>query len=410
MMRSASNTSAVPSSTGRTRKPVNYTELGASGPALPQQTLYPPAKQDHITQQASAASQPALVSHPDKTPVKSAYSESISRFAPPPRRVQVLPIPGPSPSIPQAAPAALNVPLKAISSPINAAAPSVMSSSNGVSERPKPLGARKMTTDADLSWKELYEDLYEKSCALEHDQALRIQELKRTVSELEFQVVNLQKQLIESSNNSRKEAVPRSESNDSLKENRDNDLSRDLDASVAEVQELSCKIKKALNITVKPASTTQPTTIDSEPSASFKTSSSSTAKAPAVKVEPLKHISTATQPEKTASGQVNHQLGTPIQLVQDTPIPHILLNTKPDHKILTDSISQCQQQRQLPLSDPKPATATTPSAKQQSNTAKPIDLGIKSIDEQNDKVVPENGKKEGSFESDLLNIMNSFGF
>ncbi|KAJ3028261.1 UNVERIFIED_CONTAM: hypothetical protein HDU68_002068 [Siphonaria sp. JEL0065] len=278
---------------------------------------------------------------------------------------------------------------------------------------------------------ELYEDLYEKSCALEHDQTMRIQELKRTVSDLEFRIVDLQKQLMVS----KRAIIARPESNGSIKENLEDLASSGdgLDASVLEVQELTQKIKRSLKIVSKPPATRNLTQtiqvplpeLTITPTTINKDSKPATNSTPTIKQEETLQpslISSGQKPQTVFSQKLFSQLGSVESNSRSSPPPPPPLSTKPDHKILTENTTQKpSHQTSIATTPPKQTSETLTKSKPQTvdlKTAAPHKESSSLLGSKNPSVggakcegiEPSNIKKEGSFESDLLNIMNSFGF
>ncbi|KAJ3063740.1 hypothetical protein HDU98_000474 [Podochytrium sp. JEL0797] len=258
MHRTSSVNSTTPSVTARARKPVNYKELPTP---VPEAIVTEPV--------AQVDSRPEPVPK-IATPVHNTAIEIVRSV--PTRRV-ALPIPArvvptvhsvpedvAMPVLPQPQKAVVNFvhaskPQTPITVTTTAGSGKLGTESTGRNlnqERvARPVGARKMTTDADQSWKELYEDLYEKSCAFEHDQTMRMQALKATVGDLEGQVLELQKQIMEMK---KKEREHENKKTGPGKENMaDSGILVDgghgeLDVCALEVQDLAQKIKKSLNI------------------------------------------------------------------------------------------------------------------------------------------------------------------
>ncbi|KAJ3063501.1 hypothetical protein HDU99_004808, partial [Rhizoclosmatium hyalinum] len=293
---------------------------------------------------------------------------------------------------------------------------------SSASDRMRPIGARKMSSDADLSWKELYEDLYEKSCTQEQDQTMKIQELKRTCADLEMKVLELQKELME---------LKRSNRNEAEKENQScGDLSDvagsgdGLSTCVLEVQELTQKIKKSLNIPQTAASNKAPAPLSGPPSPQKPDPSTKPSRAlKSTSVPQPKHDQSLVIPiaaEKTVPGPSNQDV---VAQSQTQPIQ------KPDPTILTE---KSLKNENTTLVKPKTAIPAPIEAVVQLTTKK-ADINEPLIPNEvanflssnstlfgdvSSSVEPitsplfdsSNAKKEGSFESDMLNIMNSFGF
>ncbi|KAJ3101939.1 hypothetical protein HK100_004448 [Physocladia obscura] len=108
-------------------------------------------------------------------------------------------------------------------------------------------GQKKANHENDMSWKELYDDLYEKSCAHEHDQASQIADLKRVKEELEMQVLVLQKQISEMQQQPGSKLI-NTEDNENLNQAPFFDNETVVDDHVFEVKEITGKIKTYLGI------------------------------------------------------------------------------------------------------------------------------------------------------------------
>ncbi|ORY43482.1 hypothetical protein BCR33DRAFT_738726 [Rhizoclosmatium globosum] len=174
-----------------------------------------------------------------------------------------------------------------------------------------------MSSDADLSWKELYEDLYEKSCTQEQDQTMKIQELKRTCADLEMKVLELQKELME---------LKRSNRNEAEKENQSGGDFR------MWLEELTQRIKKSLNIPQTAASNKAPAPLSGPPSPQKPDPSTKPSRAlKSTSVPQPKHDQSLVIPiaaEKTVPGPSNQDV---VAQPQTEPIQ------KPDPTILTKS-------------------------------------------------------------------------
>ncbi|KAJ3378558.1 hypothetical protein HDU84_007484 [Entophlyctis sp. JEL0112] len=97
------------------------------------------------------------------------------------------------------------------------------------------------------SWKELYDDLYEKTCAADRDHARALAELRRANDSLEAQVLQLQQQLAVA----RASARPAAAANGPVDGGDDCERDTHDSATAREVQQLAAQIKHALHITVE---------------------------------------------------------------------------------------------------------------------------------------------------------------
>ncbi|KAJ3238231.1 hypothetical protein HDU81_008213 [Chytriomyces hyalinus] len=376
MLRTPSATSTATAQSGRTRKPVNYTDVSASTAVSP--SPVPAATNSPTPNTTTELANSQKQNLPPPSPVKksAALPEPVAvKFSPPKRASSIL--------APDTCDKSISEKELKHSAPNNA-----FYASRSASARSSPVKSDRASANLnaakakhggsmDSSWKELYEDLYEKSSIIEQGQEKIIKELRDRCEDLEIKVLSLQKELLD-----RKKATP--EVDISCKEAPQADGSED---AVVEIQKITQKIK--LSLGMKPSQITDYVVAD------------------AVPPKPSMAAETAPKCEPTFE-KVEPEKAIPLN-----PVP---LLAQPVDSIKTNEVLEFSPKSHvnygLDLLDG--ALASPPPVKEASKisdtiTTKPMEP-VSPNTEVPSKSSAGLNNESGSFESDMLNIMNSFGF
>ncbi|KAI8621952.1 hypothetical protein BC830DRAFT_1091552 [Chytriomyces sp. MP71] len=214
MLRTPSANSTATGASNRVRKPVNYAELNGNDPT----STY--SSQPAVSSVAPVAPIPTEIPAPIR-PFPASPVKMVANSAPyaPPNRTSSIHVSPPKPTISVTPKVTIQLPLSkaskredsescsshgsgantpvasARSSPNKPVAPFFPTSASQMRSSDSLNGAKKRAP-LDTSWKELYEDLYEKTSVIEQEQENRIREFKKRCEELEMHVLSLQKELM----------------------------------------------------------------------------------------------------------------------------------------------------------------------------------------------------------------------
>ncbi|KAI8830119.1 hypothetical protein BJ741DRAFT_652541 [Chytriomyces cf. hyalinus JEL632] len=382
MLRTPSATSTATAQSGRTRKPVNYTDVSAST--------------------AVSSSPVAATNSPTPNTIEPQPTNNQKQNLPPPSPVKKT-----TPSS-EAVPAKFSPPKRASSiqttpetcdksfvekEPKNSAANNAIYASRNASARSSPvkneranasnaanLNAAKAKHGAsmDASWKELYEDLYEKSSIIEQGQEKNIKELRERCEDLELRVLSLQKELLD-----RKKTTP--ETDIPCKAAAQPDASED---AVVEIQKITQKIKQSLGM--KPSQIVDLSVADTvAPKPSLAAES-------VPKCEPTFE---RVEPEKSTPINPISVLAQPVDSIKTDIVLGLSSNTRVyhGHDLLDGALaSPPPAPETLNVSDTTVLTTLMETEPPKAEAPLKSSGGL--------------NNESGSFESDMLNIMNSFGF
>ncbi|KAJ3409320.1 hypothetical protein HDU80_001780 [Chytriomyces hyalinus] len=385
MLRTPSATSTATAQSGRTRKPVNYTDVSASAAVSSSPVPATNSPTPNTTEPQPTNNQKQNLPPPSPIKKSTPSSEPVpAKFSPPKRASSIQTTPetcDKSFAEKETKNSAAN---NAIYAPRNASArSSPVKSERANASNTANLNAAKAKHGAsmDASWKELYEDLYEKSSIIEQGQEKNIKELRERCQDLEMMVLSLQKELMD-----RKKTTPATDI--SCKAATQTDASED---AVVEIQKMTQKIKQSLGM--KPS---QIVDISAADIVAPKPSLAAAESAPKCD-PPFERV----EPERSIPINSISVLAQPVDSIKTDNVLDLSPETRVNHG--HDSLDGA-------LASPPPApetlnvsdtTVLTTSTEMETESPK-AEAPLKSSGSLNNE--------SGSFESDMLNIMNSFGF